>query len=90
MRGMSKTAPHTPDAALPALSTPAPARQGEGSGEMCKTTIQQKPGKKPNWRCGAPNGNRNAAKSVPSLSTLKRRVRALKRRIRAAIAQVPT
>jgi hypothetical protein len=44
------------------------------------------PGKKPNWRCGAPAGNRNAAKAVPSLSTIQRRVRALKRRIKTALA----
>jgi len=57
---------------------------------MCKTTTQGSPGKKPNWRCGAPAGNRNAAKPVPALSTLKRRVRDLKRRTKAAIARVPT
>jgi hypothetical protein len=86
---MTKTAPHNSDAAIPTLSIPLPEPQGEGLDENGKTTTQGSPGKKPNWRCGAPNGNRNAAKPVPALSTLKRRVRALKRRIRAAIAQVP-
>jgi hypothetical protein len=54
-----------------------------------QTTPQQSCGKKPNWRCGAPCGNRNAAKPVLALSTLRRRVRALTRRARAAIALVP-
>jgi len=54
-----------------------------------QTTPQAKPGKKPNWRCGAPNGNRNAKKPVLALSTLRRRVRALKRRARHAIAALP-
>jgi hypothetical protein len=54
--------------------------------EFIKTTPQAKAGKKPNWRCGAPAGNQNAAKPVPTLS---RKVRALKRRIRAALKNVP-
>jgi len=47
-----------------------------------ETTPQAQSGKKPNWRCGAPSGNRNAAKPVPSLSA---RIRDLDRRIRAAL-----
>jgi hypothetical protein len=54
--------------------------------EFIKTTPQANSGKKPNWRCGAPAGNQNAAKP---LSTLSRKVRALKRRIRAALKTVP-
>jgi hypothetical protein len=42
-------------------------------------------GKKPNWRCGAPNGNQNARKPVHALSALQARVRALKKQARAAI-----
>lgn len=47
-----------------------------------KTTPQAPPGKSANWRCGAPAGNRNAARPVPSLLT---QVRDLRRRIRAAL-----
>jgi len=83
---MTKTVPHRETASIPALSTPASCRQGEGGGGNGQTTIQVLPGKKPNWRCGAPNGNRNAAKPVPALSTLQKRIRALKKRIRTAIA----
>jgi hypothetical protein len=54
-----------------------------------QTTPQAKPGKKPNWRCGAPAGNANAKKPVLALSTIRKRIRALKRRVRAAIAGVP-
>jgi len=54
--------------------------------EKCKTTTQGLPAKKPNWRCGAPSGNRNAVRPVPSLSTIRRRIRALKKQVRAAIA----
>jgi hypothetical protein len=74
---------------VPTLSTIAPGGEGGGIGESDQTTVQEKPGKKPNWRCGAPSGNRNAAKTVHSLSTILKRIRALKRRVRAAIAQVP-
>jgi hypothetical protein len=56
--------------------------------ESDKTTPQAKLGKKPNWRCGAPAGNRNAVKPVPSLSMLARRIRSLRRRARAAIQAV--
>ena len=52
---------------------------------MAETTPQPPGGKKPNWRCGAPAGNRNAAKPVPALST---RLRDLKRRANAAIRAV--
>jgi hypothetical protein len=52
---------------------------------MAETTPQPQGGKKPNWRCGAPAGNRNAAEPVPALST---RIRDLKRRARAAIRAV--
>ncbi len=51
-----------------------------------QTTPQAKSGKKPNWRCGAPAGNTNAKKPVLALSTIVKRVRALKRRVRGAIA----
>ena len=51
-------------------------------GPFIKTTPQASCGKKPNWRCGAPAGNQNAAKSA---STLIRRRRALQRRIQAAL-----
>jgi len=47
-----------------------------------KTTPQAHPGKSSNWRSGAPAGNRNAARPVPSLLT---QVRDLRRRIRAAL-----
>lgn len=50
--------------------------------ETPKTTPQAESGKKPNWRCGAPAGNRNAAKPFNALSA---RVADLKRRARAAI-----
>ena len=53
-----------------------------------QTTPQAKGGKKPNWRCGAPAGNANAKKPVLALSTIRRRVRALKRRAKAVIAGV--
>jgi hypothetical protein len=49
--------------------------------DFVKTTPQPQAGKKPNWRCGAPAGNRNAAKPVHPLS----QVRALQRRIRQAL-----
>lgn len=48
-----------------------------------KTTPQAPPGKTSQWRCGAPAGNRNAARPVTPLS----RVRDLQRRIRAALKQ---
>ena len=54
--------------------------------QFIKTTPQANGGKKPNWRCGAPTGNQNATKPVPTLS---RRIRDLKRRIRAALKAVP-
>ena len=53
-----------------------------------QTTPQANAGKKPNWRCGAPNGNRNAAKPVLAIFTLRRRARALRRRAKAAMAKV--
>lgn len=86
MRTMKKIAPHREPAAIHALSTIAPSGDGEGGVEKCKTTIQPLPGKKPNWRCGAPSGNRNAAKAIPTLSTIQRRIRELKKRARIAIA----
>ncbi len=54
--------------------------------KFTKTTPQAKCGKKPNWRCGAPAGNQNAAKPM---STLSRKVRALKRAVRAALKTMP-
>jgi hypothetical protein len=48
-----------------------------------KTTPQAPPAKISRWRCGAPAGNRNAARPVTPLS----RVRDLQRRIRAALKQ---
>lgn len=50
-----------------------------------KTTPQPDSGKKPNWRCGAPAGNRNAKKPVSELSAMQALVRDFKRRARAAI-----
>jgi hypothetical protein len=38
---------------------------------------------------GAPIGNRNAAKAILPLSTLRARIRDLKRRAKAAMAMVP-
>lgn len=52
---------------------------------MAETTTQAPPGKKPNWRCGAPAGNRNAARPVPALSM---RIKDWKRRAKAAIRAV--
>ena len=43
----------------------------------------------PGKRHGGQPGNRNAAKPVLALSTLRRRVRVLKRRATAAMAKVP-
>jgi len=57
--------------------------------EKEQTTPQANPGKKPNWRCGAPGGNTNAKKPVPGLYTLRKRVQALRRRAKAAMALVP-
>jgi hypothetical protein len=54
--------------------------------ENGQTTPQAKSGKKPNWRCGAPAGNANAKKPALAVSTIRKRVRALKRRVRAALA----
>ena len=43
----------------------------------------------PGKRQGGQPGNRNAAKPVPALSTIRRRIHALMRRARAAMAMVP-
>jgi hypothetical protein len=75
-------------APVPTLSPAASCRKGEGMGEKCKTTTQELPGKKPNWRCGAPGGNRNAAKAVTPLSTIRTRTRSLKRRFKAVLRQI--
>jgi hypothetical protein len=64
-------------------SVPLPGEGGAAS--FTKTTAQAKSGKKPNWRCGAPNGNQNARKPVHALSALQAHVRSLKKRARAAI-----
>lgn len=40
-------------------------------------------------RRGGQPGNRNAGKAVPAISTILKRVRALKRRAREAIAALP-
>jgi len=86
---MTKTnARHDPALILP-LSPDASAPEGEGVDQKCKTTVQENPAKNPNWRCGAPGGNRNAAKPVQPLSTLKRKIRDLRRRAKAAMALVP-
>ena len=79
---------HRANPTVPTLSIPLSCGEGEGVGGNDQTTVQALPGKKPNWRCGAPNGNRNAAKTIPSLCTLQKRVRALKRRVRAALAEI--
>jgi hypothetical protein len=54
-----------------------------------QTTVQANAGKEPNWRCGAPAGNANARKPVLALSTLQKRVRALRRRCRQAMLHRP-
>jgi hypothetical protein len=41
-------------------------------------------------KVGAPRGNRNAAKAIPSLSMIRLRIRALRRRAKAAMAMVPS
>lgn len=41
-------------------------------------------------RLGPPKGSRNAAKAVPSLAMLRARIRALRRRLKAAMAMVPS
>jgi hypothetical protein len=52
-----------------------------GVGEKRKTTIKLlRPDQVWQPRLGAPIGNRNAAKAVPSLPMLRLRIRALKRR----------
>ena len=56
--------------------------------ESDKTNAVQVPVRPRTRHRGGQPGNRNAAKPVPSLSMLKRRIRALKRRARAAIKAV--
>jgi hypothetical protein len=84
---MKKNAPTQTRIPVPALSTPAPEEEGGGSGENAKTTIQGLPGKKPNWRCGAPAGNQNARKPVSALSALEARLRDIRRRLRKTIRE---
>ena len=56
----------------------------------CQTTIKLlRSGDVWQPRLGAPRGNRNAAKAIPSLSMLRARIRALRRRAKAAMAMVP-
>jgi hypothetical protein len=55
--------------------------------ESDKTNAVQAPVRPRTRRRGGQPGNRNAARPVPSLSMLKRRIRALKRRARAAIKE---
>ena len=61
-----------------------------GVGEKRKTTIKLLRSDQV-WqpKVGAPHGNRNAAKAVTPLSTLRLRIRALRRRVKAAMAMVP-
>jgi hypothetical protein len=60
---------------------------GRGVGRLCKTSLKLlRPEQVWQPRMGAPRGNRNAAKP---LSTMKARLRDLKRRIRAALNTVP-
>ncbi len=54
--------------------------------EFIKTNNRQAVGIAPRRRRGGQPGNRNAARPVPTLS---RKVRALKRRIRAALKTLP-
>jgi hypothetical protein len=57
----------------------------------CKTTIKLLcPGQVWQPALGAPRGNRNAAKPVLPLSTLRARIRALKRRVRAVLEDAPS
>ena len=86
---MKKSALHRQSAAIPTLSTTAPSRQGEGVGENGQTNTAQAIGRPRTRRRGGQPGNRNAAKPVLALSTLRRRVRALTRRAKAAMALVP-
>jgi hypothetical protein len=72
---------------VPTLSTPRTPREGGGRAGKCKTTLQALPGKKPNWRCGAPAGNRNAAKPVTPLSTIAAKQRAIRRKMRMLVAE---
>ncbi|MDB5734178.1 MAG: hypothetical protein JWN16_815 [Alphaproteobacteria bacterium] len=51
-----------------------------------KTTVPQPTGIPPRRRGGGQSGNQNAARPIPTLS---RRLRDLKRRIRAALKAVP-
>ena len=61
-----------------------------GVGQKRKTTIKLlRPDQVWQPKVGAPRGNRNAAKPIPSLAMLRLRVRGLKRQIKAAIALVP-
>ena len=56
----------------------------------CKTTIKLlRPEQVWQPKVGAPRGNRNAAKTIPSLPMLRARIRALRRRAKAAMAMVP-
>lgn len=71
---------------VPILSTPAPARQGEGVGETCKTNTAQVSVRPRIRRKGGQPGNRNAVRPVPSLSTIERKNRALNKRVRQILA----
>ena len=54
-----------------------------------QTTKRHPTGVPPRKKHGGQPRNRNAARPVLALSTLSRRVRALKRRAKAAMAMVP-
>ncbi len=57
--------------------------------EMCKTNGAQVPVRpRKRYRGGQP-GNTNAKKHVTPLSTIKRKIRDLKRRMKVALALVP-
>jgi hypothetical protein len=86
---MTKKNAHRESAPIPILSTTALTREGEGVGEKCKTNTAQAPVRpRRRYRGGQP-GNTDAKKPVTPLSTLKRKIRDLRRRAKAAMALVP-
>jgi len=68
---------------------PATAPRTIAREKFWKTTAQEIPGKKPNWRCGAPDGNRNALKHgryAKEMRAVKAEVRELIRRMKFHVA----
>ena len=84
---MKKRTP--PESTVPPLATAAPRpSQGEGGGgKPPQSTIKLlRPDQVWHPRIGAPLGNQNALKPI---NAIRRRIRDLKRRVRAAIKAVP-